>query len=55
MLVYSVVSKLTEKAVELFSEREQAEAFIVEVERDEPETAALLRIEPIEPDGCSAS
>jgi hypothetical protein len=28
--------------------RERAEAFIAEVEEDEPETAALLRAEPIE-------
>jgi hypothetical protein len=34
--------------LELFPEQEQAEAFIAEVEADEPETAALLRVEPIE-------
>jgi hypothetical protein len=29
------------------SRRERAEAFLIEVERDEPETAALLRVEPV--------
>ena len=38
-------------AVELFLERERAEAFIADVEQDEPETAALLRVEAIEPHG----
>ena len=47
MLVYGVVGKLTEKAVELFVMRERAEAFLADVERDEPETAALLRVEPV--------
>jgi hypothetical protein len=55
VLVYGVVSAETEQAVELFLEREQAEAFIAEVEQDEPETAALLRVETIEADGFSAS
>jgi hypothetical protein len=44
--VYGVVSSETETALELFVEREQAEAFVAEVEADEPETAASLRIEP---------
>jgi hypothetical protein len=51
VLAYAVVSAVTAKAVDLFLEREQAEAFIVEVEQDEPGTAALLSIEPIELDG----
>jgi hypothetical protein len=34
--------------LELFLERERAEEFIAEVEQDEPETAALLRVEPVE-------
>jgi hypothetical protein len=33
----------TGSVVELFLEREQAEAFIGEVKQDEPETAATLR------------
>jgi hypothetical protein len=48
MLFFGVVSSQTEKALELFLERERAEAFIAEVEKDEPETAALLRVEPVE-------
>jgi hypothetical protein len=36
------------QAVELFPAQEQAEAFIAEVERDEPELAALLRVEEVE-------
>jgi hypothetical protein len=47
VLVYAVVSAETEQAVELFPDREQAEAFIAEVEQDEPDTA--------EPDRFSAS
>jgi hypothetical protein len=42
------VSAKTEKAVELFAERVQAEAFIAKVHADEAETAALHRIEPVE-------
>jgi hypothetical protein len=48
VLVYGVVSSQTEKAIELLPTREQAEAFIAEVEADEPELAALLRVEAIE-------
>ena len=55
VFVYAVVSAVTEKAVELFLERERAEAFLADVERDEPETAALLRVGPVELDGFSAS
>jgi RNase H-fold protein (predicted Holliday junction resolvase) len=36
------------QAVELFPAQEHAEAFIAEVERDEPELAALLRVEEVE-------
>lgn len=48
MLVFGVVDSQTETALELFLERERAEAFIAEVEADEPETAALLRVEQVE-------
>jgi len=48
MLFFGVVSEQTEVAFEFFLERERAEAFIAEVEKDEPETAALLRVEPVE-------
>jgi hypothetical protein len=44
--VFGVVSSLSETAFELFLERERAEAFMVE--DDEPETAALLRVELVE-------
>ncbi|MDP8903847.1 MAG: hypothetical protein M3N29_00785 [Chloroflexota bacterium] len=40
MLVLAVVSAETEKAVELFVRREDAEAMIEDVRRDEPETAS---------------
>jgi Tic22-like family len=43
-----VISAQTEKAIELFLERERAEAFIAEIEQDEPRLAALLRVEPVE-------
>jgi hypothetical protein len=42
---YAVVGMKTERTVEVFADREQAEAFIAEVEGDEPETAAGLRVE----------
>ena len=45
---YGVVSSQTETALELFLEREQAEAFIAEVDPDEPETAALLSVMALE-------
>ena len=48
MLVYGLVSAQSEKAIELLPSREAAEAFIAKVERDEPELAALLRVEAIE-------
>jgi hypothetical protein len=38
-----VISAQTEKAIELFLERERAEAFIAEIEQDEPRLAALLK------------
>ena len=38
----------TSPTVELFVERADADAFVAEVERDDPELAALLRVEPIE-------
>jgi hypothetical protein len=44
---YGVVSSQTETALELFLEREQAEAFIAEVEEDQPELADELCIEEI--------
>jgi hypothetical protein len=48
VLVYGVVIAQTKKAFELLPTREAAEAFIAEVEADEPELAAVLRVEAIE-------
>jgi hypothetical protein len=48
MCSFAVVSAATESVVELFPSREQAEAFVAEVERDEPGTAALVIVEPVE-------
>ena len=48
MFFNGVVSSQSEEALELFLEREQAEAFIAEVEEDEPETAAGLPVELVE-------
>jgi hypothetical protein len=48
LLLHGVVSSRTETAFELFLEREQAEAFVAEVEQDEPETAATLSVEAVE-------
>jgi hypothetical protein len=48
VLVFGVISAMTEKSVDLLLTREEAEAFITEVEGDEPELAALLRVEEIE-------
>jgi hypothetical protein len=48
VLVYGVVSSRTEQAVELLPTREEAEAFTAEVEQDEADLAALLRVEEIQ-------
>ena len=48
MLVFAVVSAKTEKAVELFLRREDAERFLDEVRQDEPALAHSLRLERIE-------
>ena len=48
VLVFGVISAMTEKSVDLLLTREEAEAFITEVEGDEPDLAALLRVEEIE-------
>ena len=50
MLVYGVVSGETEKAIELFVRREDAERFLEDVRADEPELAERLRLEPVELD-----
>ena len=48
MIFWGVVDEETEKAVELFIDRQRADSFVADVESDEPETAASLRVEPIE-------
>jgi hypothetical protein len=48
VLVYGVASAQTEKVVELFLEREAAEAMVREVREDEPVLAEDLRVEAIE-------
>ena len=50
MLVYAVVSAETEKAVELFVRREDAERFVGEVQTDDAKLAETLRLEPVELD-----
>ena len=48
MILYGVVSAVSEKVVEFFPTRGQAEAFVAEIEKDEPELAALMSVEEIE-------
>ena len=45
------MSAETEKAVEIFVRREDAETFLDEVRADDARLAALLRLEPVELDG----
>jgi hypothetical protein len=48
VLVYGVVSDELEEAVELFATRREAELVVQNWDRDEPERAGELRVEPIE-------
>ncbi len=48
MLAYAVVSAETQKAVELFVHREDAERFVEEVREDDAALAELLSVEPVE-------
>ena len=50
MRTFAVVSTETEKAVELFVRREDAETFLEEVRADDEDLAELLRLEPVELD-----
>ena len=50
LLVYVVVSAKTEKAVELFVRRDDAERFLECVRADEPELAERLRVELVDLD-----
>ena len=47
---WGVVDKRTEEAIDFYVRREDAERHLADVEADEPETAAQLRLEPIELD-----
>jgi hypothetical protein len=49
-IVFAVVSAETEKAVDTFVRREDAERFLEEVRGDDPVLAELLRLEPVELD-----
>jgi hypothetical protein len=48
VLMYGVVSSQIEKTIDLFATRREAEAFIAEVEADEPDLTDLLSVEEIE-------
>jgi hypothetical protein len=48
MLQFAIVSDESQKVVEFCSSRETAEAFIADVGQGEPETAAKLRVEPVD-------
>ena len=48
MLLYGVVSGMTENAVEFFSTLEEAAAMIAEVAADEPDLARTLSVEAVE-------
>ncbi len=50
MIFYGVISAETEKAVEMFVRRGDAEAMIEDVRRDDADLAESLRIEEIGPD-----
>jgi hypothetical protein len=53
--VYAVVSFHVQIIIEVFPTRDEAEGFIEEVREDEPELAAMLGVEAIEPDERSRS
>lgn len=48
MVFYGVVSAETEKVVQFFPTREEAEAMVAGVLEDAPELAELLEVVPIE-------
>ncbi len=52
MLFYGVVADSLEEAIELFTERREAELVAENWNRDEPERAGELRVEPIELGGA---
>jgi hypothetical protein len=52
-MFYGVVSAFLEEAVDLFATREEAEAVVRAWNRDEPDRAGELRVEPVELSGES--
>ncbi len=50
MIAYAVASTETQKAVETFIRREDAERFLDDVCADDPDLAADLRLEPVDLD-----
>lgn len=48
MLFYGVVSGLLEEAIELFVDRRDAELVVAAWDRDEPDHAGELHVEPLE-------
>ena len=48
MLVFGVVSLLVDEAIELFVERREADLMVENWNRDEPDRAGELHIEPVE-------
>jgi hypothetical protein len=48
VLFYGVVSESSEEALALFVERREAERIFENWDRDEPDRAGELRVEPIE-------
>ncbi len=55
MLFYGVVSDFLGEAVELFPTREHAEAVVQAWDRDEPDQAGTLYVEPIKIEGGAAN
>jgi hypothetical protein len=46
--VYAILSYQVQTVIKLFSTQEEAEVFLAELRADEPELAAMLRVEVIE-------
>jgi hypothetical protein len=48
MLLSAVISDSTEEAIEPFTTREEPQAIVQAWDRDEPDQAGALRVEPVE-------
>jgi hypothetical protein len=48
MLFSAVISDSTEEAIEPFTTREEPQAIVQTWDRDEPDQAGALRVEPVE-------